>query len=177
MKSWKNGAKKLLIIQNWIFFSSTAWLPKRPILGRNRNLKGSPCLLSIYSLCLPHCDGHFCDVKCLKANKKERVGNTDKRTDVWSRDFIIWKINFGLWAVAWAGLWNKRVWADYEQLFWVFFSISHGQKKRILIFFFLHCSVRTEKLHKIRFKFFQKKIFWTPKTWKNLPQIGLLIPQ
>ena len=24
---------------------------------------------------------------------------TDKRTDVWSRDFIIWKINSGLWAV------------------------------------------------------------------------------
>jgi hypothetical protein len=40
----------LLIIQNWTFFSSTAWLPKRPILGRNRNLKGSPCLLSIYAL-------------------------------------------------------------------------------------------------------------------------------
>ena len=31
----------------------TAWLPKRPILGRNRNLKGSPCLLSIYSLSVP----------------------------------------------------------------------------------------------------------------------------
>ena len=28
---------------------------------------------------------------------------TDKRTDVWSRNFMIWKINFGLWAVAWAG--------------------------------------------------------------------------
>ena len=40
----------MLIIENWTFFSSTAWLPKRPILGRNRNLKGSPCLLSIYSL-------------------------------------------------------------------------------------------------------------------------------
>ena len=38
-------------------------------------------------------------------------------TDVWSRDFIIWKINFWLWAVVWAGLWNKRVWAVYEQLF------------------------------------------------------------
>ena len=24
---------------------------------------------------------------------------TDKRTDLWFRDFIIWKINFGLWAV------------------------------------------------------------------------------
>ena len=49
---------------------------------------------------------------------------TDKRTDVWSRDFIIWKFNSGLWAVVWAGMWNKRVWADYEQLlrpvfFWV----------------------------------------------------------
>jgi hypothetical protein len=44
----------LLIIQNWTFFSSTAWLPKRPILGRNRNLKGSPCLLSIYSLIEMH---------------------------------------------------------------------------------------------------------------------------
>ena len=50
MKSWKNRAKKLLIIQNWTFFHVLAWLPKRPILGRNRNLKGSPCLLSIYSL-------------------------------------------------------------------------------------------------------------------------------
>ena len=40
----------------------------------------------------------------------------DKRTDVWSRDFIIWKIDSGLWAVVWAGLWNKRVWVDYEQL-------------------------------------------------------------
>ena len=53
---------------------------------------------------------------------------TDKRTDVWSRDFIIWEINFGLWADAWAGLWEKGVWADSEQLFWVFFSIFHGQK-------------------------------------------------
>ena len=24
---------------------------------------------------------------------------TDKRTDHWSQDFVIWKINFGLWAV------------------------------------------------------------------------------
>ena len=33
---------------------------------------------------------------------------TDKRTDVWSQDFMIWRINFGLWAVAWAGLWEKK---------------------------------------------------------------------
>ena len=50
MKSWKKRAKKLHIIQNWTFFHVLAWLPKRPILVRNRNLKGSPCLLSIYSL-------------------------------------------------------------------------------------------------------------------------------
>ena len=53
---------------------------------------------------------------------------TDKRTDVWSRDFIIWKINSGLWAVVWAGLgWAglgcdiKRVWAVYEQLLMLVF--------------------------------------------------------
>ena len=43
---------------------------------------------------------------------------TDKRTDVWSRNFLIWEINFGLWAVAWAGPWEKGVWVDSEQLFW-----------------------------------------------------------
>ena len=32
------------------------------------------------------------------------IAITDKRIDVWSRDFIIWKINFGMWAVALAGL-------------------------------------------------------------------------
>ena len=36
------------------------------------------------------------------------VGSTDKRTDGWWDIFMIWKIDFGLWAVAWAGLWNKR---------------------------------------------------------------------
>jgi hypothetical protein len=39
---------------------------------------------------------------------------TDKRTDVWSRNFIIWEINFGLWADARAGPWEKGVWADSE---------------------------------------------------------------
>ena len=38
MKTWKNDLKKL------------AWLLKRPIFGRNRNLIGSPCLLSTISL-------------------------------------------------------------------------------------------------------------------------------
>ena len=68
---------------------------------------------------------------------------------------MIWKIDFGLWAVAWAGPWEKGVWADSEQLFLVFFSIFHWQKK-IIFDFFLHFSVRTEKLHKIKLKFFKK---------------------
>ena len=33
-----------------VIFLVLVWLPKRPNFGRNRNLKGSPCLLSIYSL-------------------------------------------------------------------------------------------------------------------------------
>jgi hypothetical protein len=70
---------------------------------------------------------------------------------------MIWKIDFGLLAVAWAGPWEKGVWADSEQFFWVVFSIFHGQKFNFFKFF-LHCSVRTEKLHKIKLKFF-KKIF------------------
>jgi hypothetical protein len=50
MKTWKNGRKKLLRIHNQQYFSLLAWLPKRPIFGRNRNLIGSPCLLSTISL-------------------------------------------------------------------------------------------------------------------------------
>jgi hypothetical protein len=93
------------------------------------------------------------------------VCTTDKRTDVWSRNFVIWKINFGLWADAWAGPWEKGVWADSEQLFWVVFSIFHRQKIKKNIFF-LHCSVRTEKLHKIKLKIKKKilgKFFITEK--------------
>ena len=67
----------------------------------------------------------FCSVFNSKSCKDY---NTDERTDVWSRNFITWKINFGLWAVAWAGLMEKGVWANSEQLFWVVFSIFHGQK-------------------------------------------------
>ena len=52
MKTWKNSPQKLFIIHNQFFFPVLAWLPKRPILGRNRNLIGSPCLLSTISLYL-----------------------------------------------------------------------------------------------------------------------------
>ena len=66
----------------------------------------------------------------VEVQNKNNICCTNKRTDVWSRDFMIWKINFGLWAVAWAGLWNKRVWADYEQLLRPVFSLF-----RVQIFF------------------------------------------
>ena len=74
------------------------------------------------------------------SSKNELSWPTDKRTDVWSRNFMIWKIDFGLWAVAWAGPWEKGVWADSEQLFWVVFSIFHGQKIKKYIFYYLVAS-------------------------------------
>jgi hypothetical protein len=40
----------LLIIHNQHFFSLPAWLPKKPILGRNSNFIGSLCLLCTISL-------------------------------------------------------------------------------------------------------------------------------
>ena len=60
---------------------------------------------------------------------KVTLSHTDKRTDVWSQNFLIWETILGLWAVAWAGLWEKEVWADSEQLFGVVFSLFRGQKK------------------------------------------------
>ena len=66
--------------------------------------------------------------------KKTNKNITDKRTDVWSRDFMTWKINSGLWAVALAGLWEKMVWANYEQLLRLVFSLFQGQKKFSKIF-------------------------------------------
>ena len=71
---------------------------------------------------------------------------TNKRTDVWSRDFIIWKINSGLWAVVWAGLWNKRVWTNYEQLLRLIF---YGQNINLKLFW-KYFNVPTEKLHRIK---------------------------
>ena len=68
---------------------------------------------------------------------KKDAAVTDKRTDVWSRDFIIWKIHFGLWAVVWAGLWNKRVGADYENLLRPIFVSIYGQKFNVFLVFFL----------------------------------------
>ena len=91
------------------------------------------------------------------------IWNTDKRTDVWSRDFIIWKINSGLWAVVWAGLWNKRVWATFEACFFI--------DKKKLIFFWKYFRVRTEKLHWIKVNKSEKNgkyFLWGFITAKNL---------
>jgi hypothetical protein len=66
---------------------------------------------------------------------------TDKRTDVWSRDFIIWNNQFwavgrGLgWTVKKKGL--GRLWATFEARFFTFFRIKK--------LFWKHYSVSTEK--------------------------------
>ena len=114
---------------------------------------------------------------------------TDKRTDVSSRNFIIWKINSGLWAVVWDGLWNKRVWADYEQLLMLHFLSFHGQKIN-LKFFWKHFRVLTKKLHRIKVKKVKnilESIFYVGKnqffraknlsvnTWRLGPDICSLI--
>ena len=101
---------------------------------------------------------------------KNQKQTTDKRTDVWSRDFMIWRINFGLWAVAWAGLWEKRVWAVYEQLLRHFFGVNFFS-----IFFWKHHRVRTEKLH---WKKVKKKclFFGIFSLQKNNIFLGLKMP-
>ena len=59
--------------------------------------------------------------------------------------------------MVWAGLWNKRVWADYEQLLRPVFSLFWGQNFFIKFFWKNH-SVRTEKLHRKKVK--KKYFFW-----------------
>ena len=55
----------------------------------------------------------------------QSVGHsTDKRTDVGSRDFMIWKINSGLWAVVWAGLWKKGSGPIMSNFWGPFFQFS-----------------------------------------------------
>ena len=108
-------------------------------------------------------------------DSRSAILTTDKETDVSWNIFMIWKINSGLWAVVWAGLWNKRVLADYEQLLRPFFSLFRGQKIKKKFFWKLY-SVRTEKLHnnfikKIWIFFFfesekgKKTVFFRAKIW------------
>ena len=54
---------------------------------------------------------------------------------------------------------KKRVWANYEQLLRVFFSVFRGEtnvKK-----FLKHCSLRAKKVHKMKLKniFFSENLF------------------
>ena len=69
------------------------------------------------------------DLTFSNADKINWSKSTDKRTDVWSQDFIKWKIDYGLWAV-WSGLDCKIkgsgwLWATFGPVF----SLFHGQKK------------------------------------------------
>jgi hypothetical protein len=54
--------------------------------------------------------------------------DTNKETDVSWDIFMIWKINSGMWVVGWAGLWKKKVWANYEQLLRPGFLVFMGKK-------------------------------------------------
>ena len=76
-----------------------------------------------------------------------------------------WKINSGLWAVVWAGLWEKRGWVDYEQLLRPVFFNFWGSRFFFSKFFLKHHSVLTEKLHKIKVK---KNVFWGREVWNRL---------
>ena len=62
--------------------------------------------------------------------------------------------------MVWAGLWNKRVWADYEHLLRPIFSFFGGWD-----FFWKHYSICSEKL-----QFFFYKIFLTPEKVKKTPR-------
>ena len=84
------------------------------------------------------------------------------RNNVWSRDFIIWKTNSGLWA----GLWNQRVWADYEQLLRPAF-LRFYERKINLKLFWKYFKVHPEKLHRKKVNKSQKNsesIFYEGKT-------------
>ena len=98
---------------------------------------------------------------------------TDKKTDAWWDIFITWKIDFGLLAVAWAGLWNKMFGPIMSNFWGRFFQLFVGKKKKKI--FWKHCSVRTEKLHRKKVKkifiFFGKNFFFQ----KNQFFLGLKI--
>ena len=90
---------------------------------------------------------------------------TDKRTDVWSRDFIIWKINSGLWS-QWSGLdCEIKGSGPIMSNFW-------DPSKKSYNFFWKHYSVRTEKLHNTFFTIFFSN-FENQKKWKKHFLIGL----
>ena len=56
------------------------------------------------------------------------VQYTDKGTDAWWDIFMIWKIDFGLLAVAWTGLWEKRFGPIMSNFWGRFFQLFVGKK-------------------------------------------------
>ena len=89
-----------------------AWNSVNRILGQEKTSTSAGRQLQLMTSHPPSC---FLYNDQLKLSKDEA---TDKRTDVWSRDFIIWKINSGLWA----GLdcEKKKIWIirNYFRIFW-----------------------------------------------------------
>ena len=101
--------KWLVLNQNDLDGPKLFWIHRR---------KRHKAFCSIFS---PDCNSR---TLCLTVMSVRRsTAATNKGTSVWSQDFIIWKFNSGLWAVDWARLWNKRVWADYKQLLKPVFSL------------------------------------------------------
>jgi hypothetical protein len=64
--------------------------------------------------------------------------------------FRVWLV-WGRWAIL-----KKKIWAEYEQLLRVVFHVLMG--KTNLKFFKKYCSIRTKKLHKM--KFLRKSVFF-----------------
>ena len=79
-----------------------------------------------------------------------RLQNTDKGTDESWDMFITYKINSGLVWAAGPYLWKKKFRAIYEQLLRPIFLYFHGQK--LNFFSWKYCSIRTEKLQRIKVK-------------------------
>ena len=55
---------------------------------------------------------------------------TEKKTEAWWDIFMTWKIDFGLLAVAWAGLWNKMFGPIMSNFWGRFFQLFVGKKKK-----------------------------------------------
>ena len=98
-------------------------------------------------------------------------------------------MNSGPWAVVWAELWNKRVWADYEQFLRPVFSLFWGQKsfwnffENTIAFALKSCIIPFSWKFFLNFlltpKTWKKQFFWSKNlsvsTWRSGPEICSLI--
>jgi hypothetical protein len=106
-----------------------------------------------------------------------RIYTTDKRTDAWWDIFMIWKIDFGLLAVGWAGLWNKKFGPIMSNFWGRFFQLFVGKKKKKNFENILASALKScieKKVNFLIFLFFWGKNFFFQK---NLFFLGLKIPQ